>query len=312
MWAVVWAMLCAEAMAAPLRVVLVDFEDQTGMAAAPLLGGGIAPGALAEKGALLVAKRLARNPALSLIDRRDLLRQLDRQSLNDLGMATPVKPSVLHAAQSLRADAVIRGALLSFSSGKRIIDQGGYRTEMAQVTLRASIEAQNAVDGAIIALADGAAQLDVRQTPQVQTSLSEDEVLGLLDQAVDECLLELEDTLALWRTARDRQPRIALTVKTDADPALVEIDGILVGTTPLEAHSVYQGDHVLRIGKPGYIDVTKRILFTADTEVTVPMMRIDLTADEWAEILKQARLHRFPGEPGLFIQPVVVTEERTP
>ncbi len=54
-------MLAMTAEAAPLRVALVDFEDQAGMEADARLGGAIIPGALAEKGALLLGKRLAAN-----------------------------------------------------------------------------------------------------------------------------------------------------------------------------------------------------------------------------------------------------------
>ena len=74
--------------------------------------------------------------------------------------------------------------------------------------------------------------------------------------------------------AKDKnQPVIALSVKTSADPALVEIDGVLVGVTPLEKFTIHKGDHVFTVGKPGYRDVSKRILFEKDTAIDVPMIR---------------------------------------
>jgi len=90
-------------------------------------------------------------------------------------------------------------------------------------------------------------------------------------------------------------------VHTTADPALVEIDGILVGTTPLEDFEIYKGDHILTVGKPGYRDMTKRILFESDARVEVPMMRTELTADELKEVLESMRMHVFLGEPGIVI-----------
>jgi hypothetical protein len=306
-WAICAAMglgLVGSVGAAPLRVALVDFEDQTGMGSDALLGGTLAPGALADKGALLLGKRMAASPAISLIDRRDFTRQIEQQPLTDAGVPTTVRPSVLHAAQALRADAVVRGSILSFSTGKQIINQGGYSAELAQVTMRVALEAQNAVDGAVIAIADGAAQIRLRQTDAVQTVLSEDEVLGLMEQAIDETFVQIEQNLVAWQAAAAARPTIRLSVKTDADPALVEIDGILVGTTPMDGHEVYVGDHVLRVGKPGYYDLTKRILFEQDTAIEVPMLKTELSADELAEVLKTIRMHAFVGEPGMIINTI--------
>ncbi len=82
---------------------------------------------------------------------------------------------------------------------------------------------------------------------------------------------------------------------------MVEIDGILIGTTPIENFEIYKGDHVLTIGKPGYRDITKRILFESDARVEVPMLRTELTADELKEVLESMRMHVFLGEPGLVI-----------
>lgn len=296
--------LALSAGAAPLRIALADFEDQTGMGSDAYLGGSLAPGALADKGALLLGKRMAASPSIALIDRRDFTRQIEEQRLTDAGRPTEVRPSLLHAAQALRADAVVRGSILSFSTGKQMINQGGYTAELAQVTLRVALQAQSALDGEVIAIADGAAQIRLRQTEAVQTVLSEDEVLGLMEQAIDETFAQIEQDLVAWQAAAAARPTILLSVKTDADPALVEINGILVGTTPLEGYELYRGDHVLRVGKPGYYDLTKRILFQNDTAIEVPMLKTELSADELAEVLKSIRMHAFIGEPGMIINTI--------
>ena len=105
-------------------------------------------------------------------------------------------------------------------------------------------------------------------------------MVDLLDEAISQAIPALNKALTARRTEREQRPRIKLTVTSDANPALVEIDGVLVGTTPLEGFELYKGDHVLTVGKPGYRDVTKRILFDKDTRLEVPLFRAELTADE--------------------------------
>ena len=230
------------------------------------------------------------------------------QNLTDAGEPTATKPSVLNAAQALRADALIRGTILSFSTGKEVVNQGGHHAEFSRITMRVALEAQSTMDGEVIAIADGAAQIRVRQTPQLTTVLSEDEVMGLMEQAIDESISVIVGAVEKWQTHLDSRPRIKLTISTDADPALVELDGILVGTTPLAGYEVYKGDHVLRIGKPGYYDLTKRILFEQDSSIEVPMLKVQLDADEMAEVLKTVRLHVFQGGPGFLIHALDTSE----
>ena len=297
-------MIGATVSAAPIRVALLDFNDETGQRGDALLGGAIAPGALAGKGALLLGKELAPDPTFSLIDRRDFTSQIANQSLTDAGTPTDARPSVLHAAQALRADAVIRGSILSFSTSKQMVNQGGHKADLSTVTLRVALEALDVIDGSVIALEDGVARMKIRQTAQLSTQLSEDEILGLLEQALQEAYGGVRDSMRTWQVAQASRPKVQLSVSTDADPALVEIDGILIGSTPLEGYEIYRGDHVIRIGKPGYYDLTKRIVFEQDMSITVPMLKVELSADEMAEVLKTIRLHVFQGEPGFIINTI--------
>ena len=289
---------------ATTRVAVMDFEDQTGMRADVRLGGAIAPGALAAKGIPLLAKQLVDNDALDVIDRRDFLNQIDKLRPKDMGEKTPARPSFLHAAQALRADVVLRGSLLSFSTGKKTIDQGGYKTEVATPSLRVTLEALDVVDGKIIAMAEGSASTQVRQTAATSTDLSEDDVIVLLEKAIAAAVPNLQQALAAREQRLAERPKVKLSIKTEADPALLEIDGILVGSTPVEGLALYQGDHVITVGKPGYQDVTKRILFEKDTEITVPMIRTQLTADEMKDVLEKMRMSVVVGEPALIIHTV--------
>lgn len=294
------------ASAAPLRVAVLDFADQAGQRSDARLGGQIAPGAMAEKGVFLLGKQLAGNPGFVLIDRRDLIAQMEKLRPQDMGKLTPTKPSFIHAAQLLRADAILRGSILSLSSSKQKINLGGNASEHNTLTVRIGIEALDAKDGSVIAVADGRGERIIRQTDAVQTELSEDDMIGLVEEALQTALPKVAQSLADRTKEQLARPTVKLAVKTDADPALVEVDGVLVGTTPLADFEMYKGDHVLTIGRPGYQDITKRILLEKDTSVTVPMFKTELSADQLKEILEKARLNGFFGniEPGLIIQTI--------
>ncbi len=285
----------------PTRVAVLEFQDQTGMKADALQGGGIAPGAMAEKGVFVLGKTLANRPGFTLIDRRDLMEQMDKLKPMDQGEKTPTKPSFLQAAQLLRADVVLRGSILSLSSGKQMVNQGGYQADLSTLSVRIGLEALDAVDGSVIAASDGVARHSVRQTANVQTQLGEDDILMLMEKAVSEAVPAMEKALSARAEQQKQRPTIKLAIKTDADPALVEIDGVLVGSSPVEEIEVYQGDHVLTISKPGYQQVTKRILFEKDARIEAPMLREQMTADEWAKIYEKASLKIIKADPGVIV-----------
>lgn len=305
---------------APLRVAVLDFEDQTGAKPDALLGGAIAPGALAEKGVFLLTRELLGSGDFNLIDRRDFFAQMDQLRLRDGSEAepgsqlpaplkrqdrnTPVRPTFIQAAQLLRTDVVLRGNLMSFSSGKKVVNQGNYKTEFAILSVRVGLEALDPTDGAVIAAVDGVASENVRQTQATYTELSEEDAVGLLEKAIAVAVPNLEKVLAKRQSDLAARPKVKLSVKTSADPALVEVDGVLVGSTPLENIEVYRGDHVLAVGKPGYRDVTKRILLEKNTAIEIPMLRIELSPEEMQGILEKIRLNIIPSDPDILIQTV--------
>lgn len=293
--------------AAPLRVLVTDFADQTGLRPDERLGGSVRPGAIADKGAFLLNKALTGKEGFILIDRRDYVAQVEKFRPTDSGAETPTRPTFIHAAQSLNADVVLRGSLLSFSTGKQVVDQGGFRTEFSTLSTRVAIEALDPVDGSVIAVGEGRAEQKFRQTESSMTVVSEDDALELVEKALAEALSPLEGALAAREAAAAERPKVKLTIKTSADPALVEIDGVLVGTTPVDGLEVYQGDHVLTIGKPGYRDVTKRIQFQKNASIEVPLIRSELSAEEMKEVLEKARLNIISTdgiEPALIIKEI--------
>ena len=280
----------AVASAEPIRVALMDFQDQTGMRSDAELGGGISPAALAGKGVIVLSQQMLGKEGFTLVDRRDFMEQMDKLNLSDNGKPTPTKPSFIQAAQALNAGAVLRGSLMSFSTGKKVVDQGGYKTEFATLSLRVAIEALDSVDGSVIAMADGSADGNFRQTAASYTVISEDDAIQLMQKAVAKAVPALETALQDRMSKLASRPKSKLSVKTDADPALVEIDGILVGTTPVKDLEIYQGDHVMMVSKAGFRDITKRISFSKNVEIQVPMFRKELSADEMKEVLDKARV----------------------
>jgi len=273
------------------KVLLLDCKDETGLKPDQALGGGIASGALARKGIYSFGKQLLSGGSFVLVDRRDFTAEMEKMAIQDKIDGKPATPSFLHAAQVLGADTVLRSSLLSFSSGKQKVEQGGYKTEMTTLSIRVVLEALDAVDGAVIGMAEGIADSQFRQTQAVETTLSENDVLQLLDQAFGKAIPELTKALETRKARKDGRKVLKLSVASNADPALVEIDGILVGSTPLKNHEIYEGDHVITVGKPGYQDINKRIAFKKDTEITVPMLRTQLTMEELKEVMEKMRFH---------------------
>ncbi len=284
----------------PMRVAVLDFENRASSLPSYLPSELLSSDSLAEKGAFLVNKQLAGRDDFRLIDRRDFFDQLER-----LKVEAGKEPSFLRAAQQVNADVVLRGSLLTISTSRSSVNQGGYRSTLDDVTIRVGLEALDARDGSVLAAADGAASRRFRQTDAVQTIMGEDDLLQLMAGALDEAIPSVGTALAAWRDDQGEQPVIKLSVTTSDDPALIEIDGVLIGSTPLTDFEVYRGDHTITIGKPGFRDISKRILLEKDTRIEVPMLRTELSADELKEILEKARLNIYSGlESGIIIQTI--------
>ena len=286
----------------PLKIALLDFENQASISADASLVGGVTPQTVANKGAFALSGLLANDQGFVLIDRRDFIGQMKNIQLKDGEKTTTLKPSFLRAAQALNADAVLKGCLLSYSPGKEVVNQGGYKTEFTTLTLRVTLQALDTRDGTVIASSEGAATQKFRQSDVQQTVVGEDQLLDLLQNAMKKAIPVLNQSLQARLTRERSRPMVKLSVKTSADPALVEIDGILIGTTPLNNFQVYAGDHVLTVGKAGFQDVTKEMLLKTDTTIEVPIFRTKLSAEEVKEVLDKARINVVTGT----IEPAVI------
>lgn len=288
--------------AAPLRVALIDFDDQTGSRPDVSVAGVVDTTALARKAIDLAAKQLVEQKNLSLIDRRDFIAKLQQTSPKELLAGQP-RPGYIQAAQLMGASVVLGGSLSSFSTGKETYTLGGTITELTKLSLRVTMRALDAVDGTVIAVADGVSEQPFRQTDTVRTQLGEEEILKLMEAAIAQAMPKLNEGIARHQAATQR-PKAVLNIDSTDNPALVEIDGVLVGTTPVVGLEVYQGDHTLTISRPGYVPMAKRIVVDRKFQVSVPMLRTDLTADEKKQLLEKAQMRMYitNGKPDILVQ----------
>ena len=288
--------------AAPVRVAILDFQDDTGDRPEAALGGQVQTRMLAHKGADLLAKQLIGQAGFTLVDRRDFLAKLDQVTPVQLADKMQ-RPAVIQAAQLLRVAAVLSGSLSTFSTARETVTQGGYSADLVRLTVRVTVRALDSIDGSVIAVTDATAEREVRQTDAVKTQIGEEDVIKLMEQALTKVVPTLVEAVDRWQTTTEKI-KVRLDVDTTDNPALVEIDGILVGTTPFTGMEVYRGDHALSISRPGYATITKRILLENETKVRVPLLRTDLTADERKAILEKVDMKVFlsNGQPDVLIQ----------
>ena len=292
------------AQAESIRVVILDFEDESGMTSDKQLGGTVDTKVLAAKGALLMTSQMLGSADFVLVDRRDFMSQMSKRRLDDEGKPTSLKPSYLDAARALNADVLLKGSMMSFSTGKQKVNQGGYQATMAKVSMSVAIQAQNVVDGGVIAMSIGSSSKSFRQTAAMQTELSEDDILEIMGEALTKAIPKVTQSVNAKMIELASRPRVKINLTTTDDPAMLEIDGVLVGSSPFDGLEIYKGEHLLHVSRPGYESITKRINLSQNTTIQVPMLRTDLTADEKKEILKSADLKAYlmDGKPDMIIQ----------
>lgn len=292
--------VCQAAQAAPVRVVLLDFSDNTAISGDTPTAVPLDREAFARKGILFLAKALLDAGGFELIDRRDLIAQLGEPRYTEGADPLPgslfatqerptsLRPDVLHAARTLGANTLLRGSLISFSSSHQRVNQSGYQADFLVLGLRVLIDVLDVADGRVVTMAEGKATRKFRQTPQLQTDLGEDELLDLYREAIVQAVPEISKGLASATPAP--RGRARLSISTTADPALVELDGIMIGSTPIQGYAVDVGDHHLAVTKAGYQGVTKIIFVERDSHVTVPMISHSLDAQDRKEILEHGDL----------------------
>jgi hypothetical protein len=290
--------------AAPLRIALLEFTDETGARPEASVIGPVNTATLAAKGIDLTAKQLMEQKGFILIDRRDFIEKLQKSTPRELLEGQP-RPAYIQAAQLLGASSILRGSLSSFSTRKELYNLEGSKIEMTKLSLRVTLRALDVVDGAVISIAEGVAGQSFRQTASMQTQLGEEDILKLMEDAINQAVPKLAAAL-LRHGETEQRPKTRLSIDSTDNPALVEIDGVLVGVTPLPGLEVYQGDHTLTVSRPGYTTMSKRILMNNKLQINVPMLRTDLTVEERVRILDKAQLKVYltNGKPDILVQEI--------
>ncbi len=293
--------LALSAHARPLRVIMLDFTDETGGIADTALTGPLNSRAFTEKGVYFLQQSLLASPGFTLIDRRDFVRQIEQLQLRDGSdplpntlfatreRPTPLGPTFFNAARSLDGDALIRGSLLALSTSKQKVNQGGHQAEFTTLNLRVMLQAMDTVNGDVIALEEGKASRKFRQTGSLQTEIGEDDLLQLYQQAIVAGIPALEKELNN-RLNNGKKSRVKVWIQTSADPAMVEMDGILLGTSPVEGVELIPGDHTLTVTRPGFETITKKIILEGNMKITVPMISNQLSAQERKEAVSNMNL----------------------
>ncbi|NLB56124.1 MAG: PEGA domain-containing protein [Lentisphaerae bacterium] len=296
------ACIACTTFAQPMKVLVLDFENKANLNQDKALIGGITAESLAAKGFEALAEGLISSGNVSLIDRRDFMKQTEAVQPE----GSDLKVSFIRAAQTLNADIALKGALMSLSPSKKTVSVGGVTSESLIFTVRVTLEALSTHDGNIIAMKSGKASTSFRQTDVQQTTIGEDDFYDMLLTAINDAIPAMMKDLEARLELAKNYEKVTVSIKTDADPALVEIDGTLVGTTPIEKLAVYKGDHLITVGKPGYRNVSKRIMIEENTAFEIPMLRTELTADELKEVLEKMRLDVILGipEPPIIIKKI--------
>ncbi len=289
--------------ASPMRIVLLDCEDQTDTRPDTPVLRGVTSKALANKAGNLVGKHVVGSDMFTLIDRRDFTSKVSAaQNDKQLGNVDASK-LFIHAARALDADGVLRSSILAFSTSTRTVDQGGHKTQLATLSVRIMLEVLDVTGGAVVAMSDGIAQQEFRITSNDLSQIGEEDALKLLETAIANAMEPMAKSVGKYAARRAGKKKVSISIKTSADPAIVEVDGVMIGSTPLIDYEVYSGDHIVTIGKPGYQDLSKRILIEKDSSITVPLLRNEFTMEELKEIITKMRVHRVSIlEPGWVIR----------
>ena len=287
------------AYARPVRVILLDFADETGGTADISLTGALNSKTFTEKGPYFLQQSLLSSPEFTLIDRRDFVRQIESIQPRDGSdpvpdsffatreRRTPLSPTFFNAARSLQGDALIRGSLLALSTRKEKINQAGYTAEFTTLSLRVMLQALDTVNGGVMAIEEGKVSRKFRQTASVQTEIGEDVLLDLYKEAIAAAVPGIEKQL---QGKLSDGGKIKVWIATSADPAMIELDGILLGSSPVEGVDVLPGDHTLTVTRPGYETITKKLMLNNSMKIAVPMISNQLSAEERKEALSNMNL----------------------
>jgi hypothetical protein len=222
--------------------------------------------------------------------------------------------TALNMARNIGAELILAVAIDSVTSETRSYSGTGVKTKTRIITLRGAYRLLDLADGATIISAPLKASRTTRESDSIQIVLS-DICAELMEKAADTLSKDvvakadtiktkaMAETVEVWIacTSKDLQgndltlPDIRVTdegkILTVEKPltveiaATVELDGMLIGTTPCAVKARPGGIHKLRISAPGFADYSANLNATADTkQLQLTLQMTDSGFKRWQEV----------------------------
>ncbi len=222
--------------------------------------------------------------------------------------------TALNMARNIGAELILAVAIDSLSSETRSYSGTGVKTKTRITTLRGAYRLLDLEQGATVISAPLKASRTTRESDSIQIVLS-DICAELLEKASDTLTKDvvaksdtikakaLAEAVEVWIacTSKDLQgndltlPDIRVTedgkIITSEKPltieitATVELDGMLIGTTPCAVKARPGGIHKIRVAAPGFSDYTANLNATPDTkQLLLTLQMTDSGFQRWKEV----------------------------
>ena len=178
--------------------------------------------------------------------------------------------AALRTAQWMGADYLVLASLVSLGENKMNIQAYGLTQQQTVTTLRLALRVLEGARGAQIYGDTVAVSEKIAQNSNLQVAAG-DLVNTLLDRGAGELASRVQGSRAKIEAAQPAEAALAsVTVKTTAEGAAVEVDGVVIGTAP-GVFQVRPGAHEVRVTKEGYATWEKTVDFTDGLALLVPL-----------------------------------------
>ena len=177
--------------------------------------------------------------------------------------------SALRIAQLMEADYLVFASLVSLGENKVNVQAYGMAQQAKTATLRLALRVLEGDRGAQIYGDVVAVSEKILETANLQVAAG-DQLNTLLDRGAGELAGRVRGSVAKIEAAKPAAALASVTVRTPAEGAAVEVDGVVVGTAP-GTFQIRPGVHEVRVTKEGYATWEKSVAFADGQVLDVPM-----------------------------------------
>ena len=177
--------------------------------------------------------------------------------------------SALRIAQLMEADYLVFASLVSLGENKVNVQAYGMAQQAKTATLRLALRVLEGDRGAQIYGDVVAVSEKILETANLQVDAG-DQLNALLDRGAGELAGRVRGSVAKIEAAKPAAALASVTVRTPAEGAAVEVDGVVVGTAP-GTFQIRPGVHEVRVTKEGYATWEKSVAFADGQVLDVPM-----------------------------------------